>query len=71
MARRNFQKDNSTHKTIALLRETDRVMDAITSPSIWTKVKRELLYVAATVWQPTAIAFCWLVIFWILGSIIF
>ncbi len=84
MTRRNFLKDTantirsdirkgfkSTNDTINILRKSDSVMDAITSPSIWTKVKRELFYVAAVSWQLPAILALYMVCFWIIGSIIF
>jgi len=64
-------KNASTHKTIALLRQSDKVMDGIRPPSIWTRVKRELLYVFAIVWVGPAIALIWLGIAMLLFSIVF
>ena len=65
MTPRNFLKDGdaSTHKTISLLRETDKTIDVINDmgnpPSILAKVirtvNRELLYGAAISWKLTAV----------------
>ncbi len=72
-------KNTSTHKTISLLRESARVRDAITDmgspPSAWERfmrqAKRELVYVAAVVWQLPAILAIWLGIAMLLYAIVF
>ncbi len=72
-------KNSSTHKTISLLRESDKVMDSIddmgSPPSVWKKfsrqAKRELLYAAAVSWQIPMIAAIWLGIAMLLYAIVF
>ncbi len=72
-------KNSSTHKTISLLRASDKVMDDINDmgspPSLWKKfsrqAKRELYYAAAVSWQIPAILALYVVAAMLLYAIIF
>ncbi len=78
MRKRTSFRD-STFKTLEILRASDRVMDSINDmgspPTVFEKfirqAKRELVYVAAVVWQIPAILTLYAVCFWIVWVIIF